>query len=135
MQPHEDRGPAEQAYLVERHAQNVKEFADARTKKIRDLNNLFRDTLIGGRVVFSMAVAALPLSKRQEVVGKVTEYKDFTYENDPHYEADFGAFKFEGDRYFWKIDYYDKKLENGSEDPADPKQTTRVLTIMLAEEY
>ena len=50
-------------------------------------------------------------------------------------EHDFGAFEDEGDRFFWKIDYYDLTLTVGSADPADPAQTARVLTLMLADEY
>ncbi|AOH87106.1 hypothetical protein AWL63_23290 (plasmid) [Sphingomonas panacis] len=34
----------------------------------------------------------------------------------------------------FKIDYYDLALEWGSEDPADPSVTTRVMTIMLPED-
>ncbi len=40
-----------------------------------------------------------------------------------------------GNKLFWKINYYDRDLEFGSENPADPAITARVLTIMLAEEY
>jgi Protein of unknown function (DUF3768) len=55
--------------------------------------------------------------------------------NDPHGEHDFGHFEIAGQKFFWKIDYYDAAMEFGSEDPADPTKTTRVLTIMLASEY
>jgi hypothetical protein len=35
----------------------------------------------------------------------------------------------------WKIDYYDRSRRYHSPDPADPKLTVRVLTVMRADEY
>jgi len=65
----------------------------------------------------------------------VIAFDDFNADNDPHREHDFGSFELEGEKLFWKIDYYDLAGEFGSEDPTDPKETLRVLTVMLAEEY
>ena len=65
----------------------------------------------------------------------VRTYSDFNPNNDPYGEHDFGAFDLDGERLFWKIDYYDTALKMGSPCPADPTQTRRVLTIMLADEY
>ena len=58
----------------------------------------------------------------------------FTDDNDPHGEHDFGIVEHGGVRSFWKIDYYDREMQMLSPDPADPSVTTRVLTVMLAEE-
>ena len=69
------------------------------------------------------------------IVERVKRFSDFTEDNDPHGEHDFGAFDHAGDKIFWKIDYYDRDLQSGSPDPTDPEATTRVLTIMLAGEY
>ena len=65
----------------------------------------------------------------------VQSFSDFTKDNDPYGEHDFGSFELEGERYFFKIDYYAPDLDGGSEDPADSANTTRVLTIMRADEY
>lgn len=65
----------------------------------------------------------------------VATFTDFNRANDPYGEHDFGRFELAGRRFFWKIDYYDQTLAFGSDDPSDAEQTTRVLTIMLAEEY
>ncbi len=65
----------------------------------------------------------------------VSAFDAFTPENDPYGEHDFGAVEFEGDKYYFKIDYYDLKFEYGSEDPSDPTQTRRVMTIMHSSEY
>jgi hypothetical protein len=66
---------------------------------------------------------------------KVQNFADFNADNDPYGEHDFGSFEVAGETFFWKIDYYDSPCEFGSEDPADPEKTTRVITIMFAAEY
>jgi hypothetical protein len=66
---------------------------------------------------------------------RVAEFTEFKADNDPYGEHDFGKIEIEGESYFWKIDCYDKSLESGSPDPSDPAVTTRVLTIMRADEY
>jgi hypothetical protein len=65
----------------------------------------------------------------------VRTFDAFAEENDPYGEHDFGAFDFDGQRFFWKIDYYNPPLEVHSEDPTDPSKTRRLLTVMLADEY
>jgi hypothetical protein len=104
-------------------------------EKIRSLNDGFRRSMIGGRVMLTAGVDALPSDVKAMVIRRVATFSDFNADNDPHQEHDFGAFELAGRRFFFKLDYYDLAMEFGSEDPADPSKTTRVLTIMLAQEY
>ena len=109
---------------------------DTTTKKIAELNDLCRTAMgIAGRLVQTAGICALPPQEQSAIREKVETFDAFTPDNDPHKERDFGAFEHKGERIFWKIDYYDTTLTKGSEDPSDPKQTVRVLTIMLASEY
>ena len=104
-------------------------------EKIRELNDRFRTTMTGGRVMLTAGVDALPSDVKAMVIRRVATFSEFTPDNDPHHERDFGSFDHAGQAIFWKIDYYDPTLTYGSEDPSDPRQTVRVLTIMLAAEY
>ena len=104
-------------------------------EKIRELNDAFRSTMTGGRVMLTAGVDALPSDVKAMVIRKVTTFSEFTADNDPHGEHDFGSFELGGHKFFWKIDYYNSTMTFGSDDPADASKTTRVLTIMLAEEY
>jgi hypothetical protein len=101
--------------------------------KIRVLNDRFRTQLRGGRLVMTRGIAGRPDARK--ILWRVVSFNAFSADNDPHGEHDFGAFDHAGDKIFWKIDYYDRDAQCGSEDPADPEVTTRVLTIMLADEY
>ena len=107
----------------------------SKSESIRALNDAFRRTFVGGAVVVTGGVAAMPAEQRRSLLAKVRAFEAFGEDNDPHGEHDFGAIDEAGVRYFFKIDYYDRATVFGSPDPADPAVTTRVLTVMRADEY
>ena len=107
----------------------------SKTDRIRVLNDNFRSTFVGGRILTTAGVAELPVDTKARLLLAVQSFSNFTKDNDPHGEHDFGSIELEGEKYFWKIDYYDLECQFGSEDPSDPEKTTRVLTIMRADEY
>jgi hypothetical protein len=103
--------------------------------KIALLNDALRTTFTGGQVVVTAAVDALPVDVKANVLQKVRTFKEFDLDNDPHREHDFGSFTIDGETFFFKTDYYSPDMQGGSEDPSDPRKTTRVLTIMFASDY
>jgi len=103
--------------------------------RIRVLNDNFRTTFVGGRVVMTAGVAELALDVKARVLIDVQGFAKFTADNDPYGEHDFGVFEVAGETFYWKIDYHNRDMTAGSEDPSDPDRTTRVLTIMFAGEY
>jgi len=105
----------------------------ADTQRIRELNDQARQTLTGCRVLVTAGVIALDAT--EAILALVQQYSDFTPDNDPYGEHDFGSFKFLGETVFWKFDYYDLDLTMHSPDPAEPDVTARVLTILLGSEY
>ena len=102
---------------------------------VRALNDQLRQHGIGGTVVVTQGLMALGADTLILIQRAVAEFTDFTSDNDPHGEHDFGAVQVQGHTVFFKIDYYDCDPRYHSPDPADPAVTSRVMTLMLAEEY
>ncbi len=105
------------------------------SQRIARLNDNFRQTFLGGQVQMTAGITTLPEVTQAAILNAVQQFNAFIPDNDPYGEHDFGVIELEGQRIFWKIDYYDLTLTFGSEHPEDANQTRRVLTIMLAEEY
>jgi hypothetical protein len=118
-----------------------------RSRKIAEQNDRFRADFytlssgprpIPGHIFCTGGIAALPIEMQSTLWMDVAKFSDFSEDNNAHGERDFGAITMPDvpEKIFWKIDYYaDKSCTAGSEDPADPARTFRVLTIMLASEY
>jgi hypothetical protein len=121
----------------------------SRAERIARLNDLARRAMgIACIVVATEGIRALPEADQSRLRELIETFDLFTPDNDPYGERDFGAIYQGVDgvwsvsrsvdvamTVFWKIDAYDRALGFGSEDPADPAMTRRVLTIMLAVEY
>src|SRR5476651_1333546 len=100
------------------------------TERIRELNDALRRTFEGGTVVTTPLVRILGNEKMGELLQRVRTFTAFDSDNDPHGEHDLGNIEFDGRQFFFKIDYYDMSMTGGSDDPADPDKTSRVMTIM-----
>ncbi|WP_441228146.1 DUF3768 domain-containing protein [Tardiphaga sp. 20_F10_N6_6] len=110
-----------------------------RTLRIRELNDAFRHKLPrtskGYRLNLTAGVASLGATQVAQLLLSVRSFAEFSPENDPHGEHDFGAVNQNSNRFIWKIDSFDQWVLFGSPDPTAPSLTTRVLTIMRADEY
>jgi len=115
---------------------------NAQMKSIAEFNDQFRKNIglshhsdIPGMYVMTRGIHELNVDTQKEIIKQIREFNQFSEDNDPYGEHDFGSLMIENKKIFWKIDYYNKTYRNGSENPADTKKTNRVLTIMLACEY
>jgi hypothetical protein len=113
---------------------NTKPATD-RIEKIRNLNDNFRRTFTGGTVLLSASIAALSKTQQIVIIAAVRAFDEFTVDNDPYSEHDFGSLEVGLETIFFKIDYYDLTKAMHSPDEADPAVTARVLTILLASDY
>lgn len=105
-------------------------------KRIQKLNDLWRTQGEGqGLVLITDGIASEGAEFARAALLAIRRFAEFSEDNDPWGQHDFGAVSIQGKKVFWKIDYYDQSLTTGSEDPGNEAVTHRVLTIMLAEEY
>lgn len=81
------------------------------------------------RCVLTDEIASLAEEKLFKVISNVKNQNNFNEDNDPYGEHDFGSIDFEGQKIFWKFDYFDPELKYYEENGI------RVLTIMFAHEY
>ena len=61
-------------------------------RRIRELNDAFRTTMTGGRVVMTAGVNALARDVKAMVIRRVATFAEFTPDKDPRGEHDFGSF-------------------------------------------
>lgn len=102
---------------------------------IRKLNDRLRKTGCGGQVLVTDGILAQGLGFAQKALSAIIHFDGFNAENDPWAEHDCASLTVEGHSIMFKIDYYDRTLSQYSPNPADPKLTSRVLTIMMAGDY
>jgi hypothetical protein len=96
---------------------------------IAQANDMFRR--LGYNISVTQGVHALP--EVMKLLLEVSKFRDFTEDNDPYGEHDFGSLYWHGSKVFWKIDYYNQTL-SGWCDPLS-KECRRMMTVMLASEY
>lgn len=106
-----------------------------RTDRIRQLNDQLRTLRGSGEIHIVGALAEMDEETQKKVLTAIMTFAGFNDGDDPYGEHDFGAVTVAGERFMFKIDYYAPDLESGSDDPADPAKTVRVMSVFHASDY
>ena len=101
--------------------------SDVKKEAIARKNDEFRRTFSGGKVMLTAGVQND--ANLDRIIEAVKNFNDFNEDNDPYFEHDCASFDVGGEKFMFKIDYYDDNYEYFKEDG------NRVLTIMCADEY
>ena len=104
-------------------------------RRIRALNDQLRQSFMGGQIVMTAGFVDLPSSIKARAIAAIRSYDAFDEGNDPYGYHDFGSVEIDGHSVWFKVDAYDRSLQYGSPDAADPKVTVRVMTLLMPSEY
>jgi hypothetical protein len=96
-------------------------------------NDRLRTTFKGGTLFISEGVWALGLLAADQILKAVKSFGDFSREDDPRGEHDFGRFEVAGQKLVWKIECELDAAEHGR--TGYPGAIKRALLIMLEEEH
>ena len=108
---------------------------ESKSNRIRALNDQLRMTFTGGLILITASLAKTDEERKARVLRAAREFDKFDADNDPYHEHDVGFFEVDSERYFFRVDYYDRNVEYYSSDPADPACTCRILTIGHHSDY
>jgi len=107
-------------------------------------NDAFRKAICGqpvlgkipqGKLVVTASVDAQGPLFVMEALRQVGTFEAFNEDADPDHLHEMGVIEIETLTVWWKIDLYDLDYHFGSDDPDNPDQTRRVLTILFPSDY
>lgn len=106
----------------------------AQAKRIGEINDIFRQTLMGGKIVFTPKVRALSPNTIRLLLGALRRGNSKRIHKLYH-EKNTGAVVVQKMKFVWNIDYCDRDDESQkAEDPTDIRNTLRILTVMMESE-
>src|SRR5690606_35334934 len=73
----------------------------------------------GAAALFGDLLSAAGQQRQRQLLDTVRGHAAFTADTDPYGKHDFGRFALFGEALYWKIDYYDRRLESVSPDLTD----------------
>lgn len=90
---------------------------------------------VPGKLVITAGIAARSDAFRAALITALVTFDAFDADCDPYGLHEMGVLEIKGERVWFKFDLYDENYAYGSEVPADPARTRRVLTLLLPSEY